>query len=173
MYSLNKDKFLTDPEIAALKETLQRYKDKDPTNVLLIELALYTGARASEVLALESKDLNPEDKTVFIKGLKGSMDREIPLSDDVFCRLSKLSKTGKLFPINYNKFRNIWLLYRPVKKKLHSLRHSFAMTTYKNHKDIALVQMALGHVSLQNSNVYVRYHYKKEEFRKLLLGGKS
>jgi integrase/recombinase XerC len=136
----------------------------------MIELALSTGARASEVLAIKSTNLNPEDNTVFIKGLKGSMDREIPLHPELFNRLLSYSKQveDKLFPISYNQFRRIWILYRPVKKKLHSLRHSFAMTTYKNHKDIMLVQMVLGHVSIQNSNVYVKYQYKKEEFKKLL-----
>lgn len=171
MYSLNKSKFLLEPELRLLNETLSKFKDRDPRNVLLIELALRTGARAQELLNIQTSDLDPHEETVLIKGLKGSMDREIPLPSALFGRLLSFSKgcDGLVFPISYNYFRYIWTLYRPIQKKLHCLRHTFAIELYKRTRDLRLVQQALGHKSISNTMVYANYIYSTTELRKVLI----
>lgn len=138
---------------------------------LLIELALRTGGRASEILALTKADLNAHEQTVFLKGLKGSNDREIPLSGPLFKRLSLYAENlprQKIFNISYRQFNRVWEMYRPVPKKLHSLRHTFAIELYKKHRDLRLVQVALGHRNIQNTMVYAEYHYATTELRKLI-----
>lgn len=171
-YALNKTKYLLEPEIKMLEEILERNSEKDTRNVLLIELSLKTGARAQEILNISKQDLNSFDETILIRGLKGSSDREIPLSREFFERLLKYAQslpTEKIFDVHYNRFRDIWALYRPVPKKLHSLRHTFAIRLFKKTRDLRLVQMALGHRNITNTMVYADYVYSQSELRKLIL----
>src|SRR5579884_2271747 len=142
-YALNKTKYLLDPETASLEALLSRKKAQDVRNVLLLELALKTGGRAQEILNLCRQDLNAFDETILIRGIKGSSDREIPLPRELFERLMAYAASvpgEKLFDITYNRFRDIWSEYRPVPKKLHALRHTFAIRLFKKTKDLRLVQ---------------------------------
>lgn len=173
-YQLNKSKYLVDSELSELKRVLSLFKKKDSRNTCLIEVALSTGGRASEILNLTWADLDPSEKTVFIKGLKGSNDREIPIKDSLFKRIEELKEgtslgTSKVFNISYPRLIQIWNDYKPVNKKFHSLRHTFALNLYKKTRDLRLVQVALGHRNIQNTIVYAEYVYSTEELRKLIL----
>ena len=169
-YQLNKTKYLLEPEIESLEKVLTKFRDSDPRDTLMIELALATGARASELLGIEKHHLNSDDGSVFIKGLKGSDDREIPLKKPLYERLLKFSETQEslLFPISYQRLGKIWGVYRPVVKKFHSLRHTFAIQLYKKTRDLRLVQVALGHRNIQNTMIYAEYVYNTEELRRLI-----
>lgn len=173
-YQLNKSKYLIDSELSELKRVLSLFKKTDARNTCLIELALSTGARASELLNLRWVDLDSSEKTVFIKGLKGSNDREIPIKNALFDRIKALKdptqdlKTS-VFKISYPRLVQIWNDYKPVNKKFHSLRHTFALNLYKKTRDLRLVQVALGHRNIQNTIVYAEYVYSTEELRKLIL----
>lgn len=172
-YALNKNKYLLDPEVEKLERTLARNRFENVRDVLLIELALRTGARATELLELRHVDLNTYDQTLFIRGIKGSNDRELPLAPALFERLEEYSRTvprdGTLFPISYHRLRQIWDWYRPAPKKFHSLRHTFAIRLYRKTKDIRLVQVALGHRNITNTMIYADYFYSQQELRKLIL----
>lgn len=172
-YALNKNKYLIEPEVDRLERLLESDEKSDPRDVLLLQLALKTGARATEILELRHADLNPYDKTVFIRGIKGSNDREIPLRKEMFERLinyaSTTPKNENLFPIGYHRLRQIWGWYRPVPKKFHSLRHTFAIRLYRKTKDLRLVQVALGHRNITNTMIYADYVYSQSELRKLIL----
>lgn len=169
-YALNKNKYLLDHEFERIMHIAKSFLEKDKRNCVLIYLALFTGARAQEILNLKVEDFDPYDETVFIKGLKGSNDREIPLPTWLFKECMKLSpEKGLLFPITYNRLLQIWHLYRPINKKFHSLRHTFAIRLYKKTKDIRLVQVALGHRNITNTMVYADYVYTQQEMRKLIL----
>ncbi|MCS6838566.1 MAG: site-specific integrase [Bdellovibrionaceae bacterium] len=171
-YSLNKNKYLLPPEVQRLKEILQKFRTADTRNVLLLEVALNTGARAQEILNLKKEDLNDYEQTVFIRGVKGSNDREIPVPEVLFKELRIYSATQSssfLFPISYDRLLQIWYQYRPVQKKFHSLRHTFAINLYQKTKDIRLVQVALGHRNIANTMIYAEYVYSQTELRKLIL----
>lgn len=171
-YALNKNKYLLPNELARLEEILNKYMDSSPRNCLALMLALKTGARAQEILNLKKSSLNAYEESVLIIGLKGSNDREIPLHSKLFRRLAAYANEvpGELiFPITYNRFRQIWEHYRPVPKKLHALRHTFAIQLYKKTKDIRLVQVALGHRNVMNTMIYADYVYSQTELRKLIL----
>jgi len=173
-YQLNKSKYLVLSEVTELKRVLGLFREKDLRNTLLIELALNSGARASELLNVKWTDLDDQEATVFIKGLKGSNDREIPLKRSLFNSLKKL-KTQQtkydenLFNISYPRLVQIWNDYRPVQKKFHSLRHTFALNLYKKTRDLRLVQVALGHRNIQNTIVYAEYVYSTQELKRLIL----
>jgi integrase/recombinase XerC len=171
-YALNKNKYLLEPEQERLEHILTSFANKDPRNCTLLWTCLHTGARAQEVLNLKMEDLNTYDETVFVRGLKGSNDRELPVPSWLFVRLLQeqaRSKDQVLFPISYNRLRQIWEFYRPVHKKLHALRHTFAIRLYKKTKDLRLVQVALGHRNITNTMIYADYVYSQEELRKLIL----
>lgn len=180
-YQLTHQKYLSDDEAKALDITLNRflyhphgtYEFRDVTIILLL---LATGARASEVLNLRPKDLSIPNESVFLRGLKNSFDREIPLPRELFSRVLKLCAAPlgaeeRIFPIALRTLQNIWHQYRPSPQKgIHSLRHTFALNLYRKTKDIRLTQMALGHKSIMNTMIYADYTYKVEEFRKALVG---
>jgi integrase/recombinase XerC len=171
-YSLNKTKYLLEPEYDELARLLEKYRDSSERDVLMIELALKTGARASELLGLKKIDLNAFDETIFIRGIKGSNDREIPVKRELFERVMKFaaSQPGEeIFDIGYNRLRDIWDGFRPVTKKFHCLRHTFAIRLFKKTRDVRLVQLALGHRNIQNTMVYADYVYSQQELRKLIL----
>lgn len=175
-YSMNKNKYLLSPEVESLIYIIDRHWENDLRNCLLITLALKTGARAQELLNLQKNDVNTYDQTVFIRGIKGSNDREIPLAKDVFYKmqawlkvLGNTQSNTPLFDVSYNRLYQIWEIYKPCPKKFHSLRHTFAIELYKKTKDLRLVQVALGHRNINNTMVYADYIYSKEELRKLIL----
>lgn len=171
-YQINKNKYLLTPEREKLESLIQTYVDKSPRDCLLLWTALKTGARAQEILNLRKVDLNPYDQSVFIAGIKGSNDRELPLKQDLFVRLQRLAEAqdgARLFDISYPRLWQIWEFYRPVHKKFHSLRHTFAIELYQKTKDIRLVQVALGHRNITNTMVYADYVYSMTELRRLIL----
>lgn len=172
-YALNKNKYLLDPEVGRLESLLNRAISDDPRDCLILYLGLRTGARATELLELRHVDLNSYDQTVFIRGIKGSNDREIPLEPLLFERLSTYSatvpKNENLFPIGYHRLRQIWDFYRPCNKKFHALRHTFAIRLYRKTKDLRLVQVALGHRNITNTMIYADYVYSQQELKKLIL----
>jgi integrase/recombinase XerC len=171
-YQLNKNKYLLNPELDRLLSIIQTYQDQDVRNCLLILLGLKTGARAQELLNIQKIDINIYDETVFIRGIKGSNDREIPISNLIFLRLKRYMDTieGKLlFDISYDRLYQIWNHYRPVEKKFHCLRHTFAIQLYKKTKDIRLVQVALGHRNITNTMIYADYVYSQDELKRLIL----
>lgn len=173
-YALNKNKYLIDPEVERLERTLAKeIQPESARDVLLLELALRTGARATELLDLRHVDINLYDGTLFIRGIKGSNDRELPLPKPLFERLVAYAQIADrnegLFPIGYHRLRQIWDWYRPAPKKFHSLRHTFAIRLYRKTKDIRLVQVALGHRNITNTMIYADYVYSQQELKKLIL----
>lgn len=171
-YSLNKNKYLLPPEVQRLRQLLEDYQDRDPRNCFLLSLGLRTGGRARELLLLQKQDLNPYDQSVYVRGLKGSNDREIPLEGRFFealMRFAAKTEGPRLFPIGYHRLHQIWELYRPIPKKFHSLRHTFAIELYQKTKDLRLVQVALGHRNITNTMIYADYVYSQQELRKLIL----
>jgi integrase/recombinase XerC len=172
-YSLNKNKYLLDPEYNHLEMLLSRYKFKEPRNCLAIAIGLKTGARAQEILNLRKNDMNAYDQSLYIKGIKGSNDRELPipaaLFDEIELFARGLGASDPLFDISYHRLRQIWCEYRPVAKKFHCLRHTFAIRLYKKTRDIRLLQVALGHRNIANTMIYADYVYSQTELRRLIL----
>lgn len=171
-YQLNKNKYLLAPELERLTKIITDFETKDPRNCLILWIALKTGARAQEILNLQKSDLNPYDETVYIRGIKGSNDREIPLRSDLYRKLQRYADSvsgTKLFDISYDRLYQVWQLYRPIPKKFHALRHTFAIELYKKTRDIRLVQVALGHRNIANTMVYADYVYSQQELRRLIL----
>jgi integrase len=162
-------KHLSPDEESALTTLVSKHVNRD---TLLISLALNTGARCEELLMLTKGSFNPSTKSVLIKACKGSNDREIPLTDQLWSQveahIETLAPTDLVFDICSQRVRQIWDHWRPGKKKFHSLRHTFAINLYRRTKDLRLVQVALGHKSINSTMVYAAYLYSQEELRKAM-----
>lgn len=151
---------------------------------MMLVLALECGLRANEVLSLVVGDFRPDSRTLFVRTLKGGRPREIPLKGKTSTYLEKwilrrsgannfneVRQTLKIFPLRYNSYRKAWVRLRPnPKRRGHSLRHAFAVKLYTRSKDIRLVQTALGHKSLSNTQVYLDFCYSQDELRRHLHG---
>lgn len=170
-WAITKEKFLSDSEYGHLRAHVRHKKDR---YAILLKLYMFTAARATEGLAVRLKDLDTDNKTVLIRGLKGSNDREIPLPRWFFSELlryaKKVCKTveDRIFPFCYTILNRIWRFFRPVKKRFHSLRHTLAIKVFKQTRDIKLVQILLGHRNIKNTMVYLDYVYTQEEMQRIL-----
>lgn len=164
-------KYLNKQEIERLDKVLHRNFYKDQRNVLIIFTALHSGARAQEILNLNKDDLLPHCASILIKTLKGGKPREIPLPKWLFRALSAIEtdETGLLFPISYSRLYQVWKDYSPCQKSFHALRHTFAINLYARHKDLRLVQVALGHSNIQNTMIYAEYYYSTQELRRKIV----
>lgn len=164
---MNHKKYLTDDEYNALLTKIQETQGRDS---LLFGLLLVTGARASEVLKLEVGDIDVNGSKVFLRGLKGSLDRDMPLPPWLMGRLVEYvgSRRGRVFDIGYRRLYDIWLGFRVCSKKIHALRHTYAVRGYRRSKDIRLIQGALGHRWLSTTMIYQTYEHSVEERRALL-----
>lgn len=176
MSIMNRTKYLLENEAQNLNTCLERMKDKNPRDCNILWLLLHTGARATEILNIKYSDLNTTEQTVLIRGIKNSNDREIPLPSWLFERLvagaraeGEAQSEARIFPISYARLYQIWDLYKPVKKKIHALRHTFAIRLYARTKDLRLCKTALGHKSITSTMVYADYLYTQEELKKLIL----
>lgn len=168
-YSINKTKYLTKDELDHLYRLLENNVTRD---AILIALALKTGARAQELLNLTAKDLDDQNRTIYIRGLKNSKDREIPL-DKEFYRLLKdmalKNEPDRIFNITYSGFVQIWKKWTPNRSKsLKSLRHTCAMNLYRASKDLLLVQSLLGHRYIENTMVYSEHEYETNQLKRIL-----
>lgn len=158
-YQITSDKVLTDAEVEQLLTTIKKYPCRD---TLALELLLKTGCRATELLLIEPEDLNHIAKSVTIVGLKGSNTREIPLEEELFNRLAAQCKDGLPFPFTYSRLKQIWYEYRPVKKKLHVLRHTAAVKYQRRTRDLQATKVFLGHVSINSTMVYTEHDETSE-----------
>ncbi len=172
MNEITIDKYLLPQEEAELRLGIKLSRKDHPRDSALLEVMLATGARCSEILKLTVDDLNEEHTSIYLRATKRSKDREIPIPKELFQGLVKLSPPNRtrIFPFSYDNLWLIWQKYRPAKKGLHSLRHTFAINLYKRKRDIKLVQLALGHRSLMNTQIYLDFVYSQEQLLKMNQG---
>lgn len=150
---------------------------------LMLMIGLECGLRASEITDLTVEDFNFDERTLFIRSKKGCNARELPIRTRRTNELKRwlLTQYGAkelrfvnpvfpIFPITYTTLHRAWDLYRPAPKKLHSLRHTFAIGLYSKTKDIRVVQLALGHRSVVTTMIYLDFHYSHVGLRQFMHG---
>ena len=175
------------PEILSMKEIKEIVDNCNGTpegqrDKLIIKLLVATGARVSEILNLEIKDVENQDYE-FIKVLgKGSKYRLIPIYDELEEEIKKYieidrkerkksSNNHKLFP--ETRRENFWKRLKSIsenaqiKKNVypHIFRHSVATALLENGADIRIVQEILGHVNISTTEIYT--HVEKSRLKKI------
>ncbi|OQZ01268.1 MAG: site-specific tyrosine recombinase XerD [Candidatus Brocadia sp. UTAMX1] len=153
-------------------------------NKAILELLYATGARVSEVAAIQLEWINLEYRYMRCRG-KGSKERIVPLGTKAIEALQKyltiarpeiknskgstylfLSKSGR--PLRRE---NVWVLVKncalragiPGKVSPHTLRHSFATHLLENGADLRVVQEMLGHANVSTTQIYThvgKHHLK-------------
>ncbi len=138
-------------------------------NKVILALLYSSGLRISELVSLKSDDVDPDDRTIRIRG-KGEKDR-IVLFDEETKNLIKKYITFIGHEDDYlflNRFGNpitpryVQMMIKNyarqagIKKKVtpHILRHSFATHLLKNGVDIRAIQQLLGHSNLSTTQIY-------------------
>ena len=171
-YSLTQKKYLLKSEQVELERLLEKYRSSDLRDTTMLLFMLKSGLRPGEVLKVLWSDINFDDGYIFIRTSKGGPERRFPLTEDLLSRFLGLGPgegCERVFKIKYNRFLQIWQKYRPVEKRLHSLRHTFAVNLYKKSRnDVRLVQQALGHCGLQTTSIYLQFENSLDDFRNAL-----
>lgn len=152
-----------------------QFKSNGDRNKCLIKIILFTGIRVSEALNINKKDITEENGlfVIRIRG-KGNKYRIVMIKKDLIKNYLTNMKTnflsdGYLFVNSKgNKISQPYVAHivetillscgiRKEKNGPHMLRHTFATLLYKKHKDLILVQEALGHASLDTSRIYTHF----------------
>lgn len=163
-------------ELPLREPTPERLRDK-----AMLELLYATGMRVSELVALNTRDLNMEAECVRCVG-KGGRERILPLSGSALTSLEEYldiawpqlsrgnpQKTEALF-LNHRGKRltrqGFWLILKGYAESLglddltpHTLRHSFAAHMISGGADIRSVQALLGHASLSTTQIYTQVNH--------------
>jgi len=130
-------------------------------DTLIVELALKTGLRRSEVANLEAKDIHPD--FLVVRNGKGGKDRVIPLIASIAQRLKNftlgMKPEEKVFKLKATCISN---KIRQFAKKAglngfhtHTMRHKFATDLLERGANIKQVQELLGHENLATTEVYL------------------
>jgi integrase/recombinase XerD len=152
-------------------------------NRLIIKIILYTGIRVSEAINIHIKEIFKEEDVYMIqvKG-KGNKPRVVMIKQHIIqseldewlelknCNNSLLfcnQKGNELTQSYISRTVEDILTYAGIRKEkngAHMLRHSFATLLYSKHRDLILVQEALGHADINTSRIYT--HFDKERLKK-------
>ena len=168
----------TQEEIQILYKTCQNSVEKT-----ILHLCYGCGLRRNEVELLDLKDVNFEQKLLFVRKGKGKKRRVIPLTEaivkdlKVYCITTEIIRNNNeesfLININGSKMRgnNIYNLFKRILKRsqniqhenycLHSLRHSIATHLLENEMSIEMVRDFLGHSQLVSTQIYTRINFLK------------
>ncbi len=178
--------FMNENEIKRFLEAIEVFPFSlklQARNKIIIKIIIYTGIRVSEAISIKLKDIHKEDKIYMIQVRgKGNKPRVVMIKEDVILKdmdewmelrrcegnLLFCNQGGKELTQSYisRTVENILLTagIRKEKNGAHMLRHSFATLLYLKHRDLILVQEALGHSDINTSRIYT--HFDKERLRK-------
>jgi integrase len=135
-----------------------------------VHLAINTGMRKSELLALRWRDVDEDDKVITIRGVeaKNAQTRRVPISDKLLEKLSKgaaafadfddedFDSEARIFPVE--SFRKPWarlMRYAKLAITPHHLRHHFASTLVLRGVALHVVQKLLGHADISTTSIYL------------------
>lgn len=155
---------------ALLKQLNPRYQSPHRNRVML-RLMLATGLRAGEVVALRPEHIDMDTCRLVVREGKGARDRVLWFPDDVRDELEEWldrrpdseylfpTRDGKQLATRYLRELVSRLAERAEiaeheKVSPHTLRHTFATDLYRETRDLRLVQAALGHSSVQTTEIY-------------------
>jgi site-specific recombinase XerD len=162
-------KTLSQEQMRILFRGIEGDRPLDVRNMALLSFLYGTGARVSELVALNREDLDLHTGLVRLRG-KGGRERIVPAGSFVMERIARWfemrhDSSEAVFTslggrrISERHVRNIigatlraTALSLPLSP--HGMRHSFATHLLENGADIRVVQELLGHMSLSTTQVY-------------------
>ena len=143
-------KFMTDEDV----KRLMAVADKRPNARDAFIIYLNTGMRLSE---LKNSELLPDEKHLRITNTKGRQDRIIPIDPGLVDLYRKVRETHLSTDYLSHKFKHFALEAGLAEEyTFHSLRHTFAVRHWIEHRDINLTKQVLGHSSVVVTEIYTR-----------------
>jgi len=147
------------PRPTSMQELQEALKNADQRTRLMIIFAARLGLRVGEIVQIHTRDLlaTPHGYTLIIHG-KGNKTRLLPIDDNLANKIR--NHHGYIFPgqidghISVNTASKHISQLLPTGHSAHSLRHQFATRTLETTGNIRIVQEALGHESLQTTQIY-------------------
>lgn len=133
----------------------------------LLVMALHTGMRRGEILALLWKDVNFLRRLITVQKSKNGEKRAIPISQTLLAVLKCMKVrdfSGRVFPISVRSLREGF--EKALEKAgiedfhFHDLRHTFATRLVQNGIDLYMVKELLGHKTLSMTTRYA-HHYSE------------
>ena len=170
----NPRNILTQNEIQTLYKNTQNLEEKT-----ILHLCYGCGLRRTEAQDLNIKDVNFEQKLLFVRKGKGKKRRVIPITEKITNDLQEYYNQSELyrnenqeaFFITHQGNRitgtTIYKTFKKLLEKtkintsdknicLHSLRHSIATHLLENEMNIEMVRNFLGHQNLKTTQIYTR-----------------
>ena len=167
------------PEVL-IKDEVKKLIDSTDNNKsrLIISLLYSSGLRVSELVNLKVEDLNLQKGIGWVRKGKGGKDRQIIISNNLANELKEYleNKKENIYVFSKEKAlttRNIQKIIKRTKERAginkkvtpHTLRHSFATHLLEQGTDIRMIQVLLGHSSLNTTQVYA--HISSEQIKKV------
>jgi integrase/recombinase XerD len=155
---------LTSEEVKKLIDVVDNVKHK-----LLLKLMYGCGLRVSEVVKLNKRDINYDEKLIHIRLSKGRKDRFVGIPESIskdLMKFSDLQENTVLFPSNRGGRLSIKTIQEIVKSAAiragitkrvhpHMLRHSYAAHLLEQGTDLRLIQKLLGHSDIKTTQIYL------------------
>ena len=185
---IDRTKYMDESEVKQLRKAIVAWNDADlykgrlqgPLTWLLVDVALGTGLRVSELAALKVSDIDFRRKALKVVRLKKKRKvvETLGISDDLINHLKEYldgRETGALFigkrgKLKASGLQSIWRLAirragLPKELSIHSARHTMGFTLLKKTKNLRQVQKQLGHSSpAVTANIYADVSF--EDMRK-------
>ena len=152
-------------EIIYLREALNNLRDK-----AIFELLLSSGMRVGELVSLNHKDVDFNNRTVIVHG-KGNKEREVFFNElakvSILRYLESRNDTNPALFVTHNAPHNrlgisgVETQMRNIGKRVgvrvhpHKFRRHFATTLVKKGVHIEQVQKLLGHAEIETTKMYV------------------
>lgn len=132
---------------------------RDPRDGVILDLARFAGLRRKEIALMEWKDVDLEDRAIFVRHTKGYRSRTVPFGERLWVTLKSynVNNGGRMFTLQPNGVSQMIsrLSERAgVKLHLHQLRHLYATELLRRGVSIRVVQELLGHHSVKETQRY-------------------
>jgi integrase/recombinase XerD len=180
------------PDVLSVESVARLLEVPDPTRPkgardgAMLELAYAAGLRVSELVRLQTGEVNPEGGFVRVMG-KGGRERIVPIGATATAKLAAYTASARplllkgrpspyLFvaragrPMTRQGFWKLLKRYAAAAGIVenvtpHTLRHSFASHLLEGGADLRAVQVMLGHADIATTQIYT--HVTGERLREL------
>jgi len=149
---------------------------RDMRQLLIIQFLFDTGIRAGELLRLQFKDFDKDNRTIILRNTKGKKLRVVPYGENLRQTLKAYIKMLGYFPketiIESYKIKGAPLSLRGlqhivkevakrsrIKKRIHchTLRHTYAVHFLNSGGNLPQLQKLLGHSNITTTLHYLKY----------------
>lgn len=133
-------------------------------NKVLIYLLIDTGARISEILAIQKSNINFTNQTIFLEKTKTHQPRYVFFTESTKLLLLQYVKQIDDNYLFHLKVSSVESMFTRIKNKLnihklhpHMLRHSLATKLHNNGMSIIVLQKILGHNNISTTERYIHF----------------